>query len=215
MHSKNICNMQVQKITVGDLKENTYVLSCGNDALLIDPGADSGDDFQKIKDALVGKNLLAILCTHNHFDHVLGLHCFPDVPVYMHPLEIITFDFACLRYQQSYGVHVYKPTQGFLELDKTITIGPFSARVLHTPGHSPGSVCFYFEKDHILISGDTLFVGTYGRTDLPGSSPEAMRESLQELAKLPDKVHFYPGHGWDGLLEKEKQWIRDSFINKF
>ena len=199
--------MDIQKATVGMLKENTYCLSIGNDCILIDPGSDKPEDLQAINDMIGEKKLLAIFCTHNHFDHIGALHCF-DVPLYMHALDILTMKMMSLRAQQHYGITITLPAKPLRELQDKIAIGPFQAEVLHTPGHSPGSVCFWFKEQGILISGDTLFVGTHGRTDLPGSSQQDMVTSLQRLAKLPDKTKFYPGHGWDGVLSNEKSWMQ-------
>ncbi len=200
--------MDVQKATVGMLKENTYVLTIGNECLLIDPGSDAPEDLAAIKELIGEKKLLAVLCTHNHFDHIGALHCFTDVSQYMHTLDILTMQVMALRAQQHYGVDLTLPSKPLKELGTTVEIGPFHAEVLHTPGHSPGSVCFWFKEQNLLISGDTLFVGTHGRVDLPGSSPQAMKQSLARLTQLPESTHFYPGHGWDGEIKNEKSWMQ-------
>ena len=80
-------------------------------------------------------------------------------------------------------------------------------KVLHTPGHTPGGVCLWWEEGGVLMAGDTLFAGTYGRVDLPGSDPARMVESLRRLTELPDATRMYPGHGPETTIEAERVWM--------
>ena len=197
--------MEIIKIPVGPLKSNTYILKKGTDCILIDPGSNEQEDIVKVKQELSSLTLYGVLCTHNHFDHVSGITAFSQA-AYLHQEDIDWFDQMQAYSQAKFGISFHKPQ--LLALKETVSLGPFSCQVIHTPGHSPGSVCFYFPEENVLFSGDTLFVNTCGRVDLPYSSPEAMKESLQRLLTLPKTTTFYPGHGWDGILGEQEDWIR-------
>ncbi|MDO5401422.1 MAG: MBL fold metallo-hydrolase [Eubacteriales bacterium] len=185
--------MDVKTLSLGDYQTNCYILTKGSACLVIDPGYES----RRLTAALAGLEVQAVVLTHGHFDHVGAVRALAmeyDCPVYMGRGEL------SLPPMMSAGPLYYTNL-----LDEgEVTIGDFSLRVLATPGHSPGSVCLLIED--CLFSGDTLFAGSCGRTDFPGSDPRAMAESLRRLAGLEKDYTVYPGHGEASTLEEEKKY---------
>lgn len=181
-------------IPVGAYEANCIVLNDGTDALVIDPGQDAED----ILAVLSGNGLFlrAVVLTHGHFDHVNGLPGLlaanPGVPVYAHPSDKVMFGHPMNRNPPDYpGVACPENLHDVRELPADFPA--FGFRVLETPGHTPGSVCIL--AGDLLLSGDTLFAGSCGRTDFPGGSMADMRESLAALAQLPPGTKVIPGHG--------------------
>ena len=181
-------------IPVGAYEANCVILWVGKDALVLDPGQDS----ELLLAFLSGRNLRlrAILLTHGHFDHVNGipgiLEKNPDVPVYAHPSDWVMFGHPMNRNPPDYP-GVGKPANLHDIRDIVKDFPAFGFEVLETPGHTPGSVCV--KTGSLLLSGDTLFAGSCGRTDFPGGSMADMRRSLASLAKLPPETEVVPGHG--------------------
>lgn len=163
--------MKVEKVVVGSFRENCYIVSIKNDVLIIDPG----DEPTKIKEVIGNRNILGILITHKHFDHVGALSFFKE----------------------------YKEYSNDNLKEQEYTIGPFNLRVIKTPGHKEDAISFYFEKEKILFSGDFLFYETVGRCDLPGGSIEDMQRSIDKIKKYPHDIKVYPGHGISTTLEHE------------
>jgi len=200
--------MEVKKAVVGILKTNCYLLIKDKAILIIDPG----DEAEKISSLIYASGFLprAILLTHGHWDHFGASAALRDefgVKIYVHeldrpyvndPYECTFKDFPFLK---DYGTYVDE-----LLTEGSMTIEEFSFEVIHTPGHSRGSCCFYFPDKKILFSGDVLFRGSIGRVDLPCSEPEKMQQSLKKLSSLPDDVVVYPGHGMSTTIEIEKQY---------
>lgn len=159
--------MNVKRIVVGDLQENCYIIEKNTNAIIVDPG----DEPEKIEKELDKLNIVGILLTHNHFDHVGALSYFENKYNLKHNDEIEHFDYETIS----------------------------------TPGHSKDSLCFYFPKEKIMITGDFLFKGTIGRMDLPGGSILDMKNSLNKISKYPDDIVIYPGHGEKSTLGSEKK----------
>lgn len=198
-----IMDIAIEKIVVGEMQTNCYIVTCGKtgESFVIDPG----DEYEKIAEIVNKKKIRPafIVNTHGHADHIKedGKFC---LPVYIHSL-----DADCLRDPE-------KNLSGFLgfpvtvEVDAcvledgdTVNAGEMSFNVLHTPGHSPGSICLVSGK--LAFTGDTLFCGGYGRTDLPGGSEEQLFDSIRtKLMVLPDETVIYPGHGPSSTVGKEK-----------
>ena len=197
--------MKIERYVLGPIGTNTYLLEEEGKVLFIDPASKA----EKLFPLLEGKELLGILLTHGHFDHIKAVdglvkqyHC----PVYLHPLdrELATSDEL---YQQDvrrfgFGAKITVPLTDLEEGE--LQIGPFKCEVIHTPGHTPGSVLFRFEND--LFTGDTLFHGSIGRTDLYGGDWRQMKDSLRRIAELPAELNIYPGHEGLSTLAWEFQY---------
>lgn len=195
--------VKAQQIILHVLHANAYVVSEGTDAILIDPGSDQQEDIIAIKKALEGLHLHAILYTHNHYDHIMGGHLFPDVPHYMHEADIKTMSVFGEKARKVFSINFTEPEK-VLPLSDTMTFGALHVRVYHTPGHSPGSVSFLIGDD--LFTGDTLFAGMHGRTDLGGDMQD-MKASLALLGTFPNETKVHPGHGVSTTMGKEKKWM--------
>ena len=164
------------------------------------------DDVMKFVESQ-GAILKMILLTHGHFDHVMGVNYFWEkhhIPTYIHEndLPLLQTINNYTHYVRLNKVEVPK-VDGTFNGNTIFKLGKHLIRILETPGHTKGSVCFL--TDNLLISGDTLFQGTYGRTDLPTSSAEAMKQSLTRLFReLPDTTRVYPGHGHPTTIGAER-----------
>ena len=189
-------------IPVGVYEANCVILWNGEDALVLDPGQDA--DFLLAFLSERNLRLRAILLTHGHFDYVNGipgiLEKNPDVPVYAHPSDWVMFGHPMNRNPPDYpGVGTPANLHDIRDIVKDFPA--FGFEVLETPGHTPGSVCV--KTGTLLLSGDTLFAGSCGRTDFPGGSMADMRRSLAALAKLPPETEVVPGHGPSTTIARE------------
>ena len=188
--------MNIITLPVGELATNCYILHQNgrDDALVIDPGAES----QRILAALNGKRVAAVLLTHGHFDHTGALPAFSDAPIYIHRMDSVMLEDNHYSFGSMAGDEKQRPqATDYLEEGQKLHLAGIDLEVLHTPGHSRGSVCLKVGED--LFTGDTLFDGDYGRTDLPGGSAEQMRASLRRLLTLTG-CRFYPGHGPGNII---------------
>ena len=189
--------LQIHTLPLGDYQTNCYILHQeGNrDCVVIDPGYEPEIILCYLSEK--GLTLQAILLTHGHFDHVgavRDLAAQTDCQVYLNPKEL------AMPPMLTAGPLYYTHTYG--EGDR-LDIAGISFRVLETPGHTPGSVCLVAENN--LFSGDTLFRGSCGRTDLPCGDHRAMTESLKRLAALREDYNVYPGHGSNTTLAREQK----------
>lgn len=186
--------MKIHHMQVGMIQTNCYILwdDAEKKALIVDPGAD-GEKILKWIDR-EGLTPEAILLTHGHFDHTGGVKRIQDsthIPLYVHPAD----SFILRR-----SIVIEHPLHDGQELH----LGGLDIRVLHTPGHTPGSVCFLIGDT--LLAGDTVLEGTVGRTDLHGGDPRALIRSLQEkLASLEDTIEIYSGHGPSSTIGRERR----------
>jgi len=202
--------LQIEGFTVGPFAENPYLLACADtaQAILVDPGDSADTLWQAIE--VAGVTLVAIVLTHAHLDHVGAVQVLRErakVPVYLHPDDDDLLAHV-VEQGRMFGLafEPVAPADRQLAHGDRIKLGNVELQVLHTPGHSPGSMCLYSAADHALIAGDTLFQRSIGRTDLPGGDAKALFRSIREhLWPLPDEVHVYPGHGPVTTIGEEKQ----------
>jgi len=181
--------MEIKTVVVGQLENNCYIVSDGEtkEAIIIDPG----EEADKIIEASKGLKIKAVVLTHGHYDHVT------DAPKIGAPIWIHPNDEAMMSYSNQ------AKADKVLNNGDIFEVGSLKFEVLHTPGHSAGGICLYDGKE-TLFSGDTMFKGDHGRTDLPTSSGREMVESLKRLIKLPGNVKVYPGHGPTTTIKEEK-----------
>ena len=163
--------MDIKCIKTGYLEENCYIISKEDNCLVVDPG----DDASKIIDEIGEKNVLGVLITHYHFDHIGALD----------------------ELKERYNVEVidYKNRKNL--------IGNFNFEIIDTKGHKEDAVSYYFKEEKIMFVGDFIFEGTIGRCDLPGGNFEEMKKSLFNLKKLDKNIILYPGHGNKTTIERE------------
>jgi glyoxylase-like metal-dependent hydrolase (beta-lactamase superfamily II) len=184
--------INVTSACLGSLGTNAYLVEAGRHVLLVDPAAD-GPELR----ALVGdRRVDFVVDTHGHFDHVGGNWAVPSGAVCIHEADV---KLVSLFFPQ------HPPIQRMLRDGEDLVEG---VRVLHTPGHSPGSVILAL--DGVLLTGDLLFAGSVGRTDFPGGSDEEMNRSLRKLLALSGDYVVYPGHGEATTLERERR--RNPFL---
>ncbi len=205
--------MNLRRIFVGNLITNCYLMEFSDRIVLVDPG----DMPEKLLRACGDLPISDILLTHGHLDHTgaIGDLCDRfDCRVWMHEADKEFLNDDTLRAPASpaepWWRHDLKVTN-FIQDGEKILLGDGNEqillRVIHTPGHTPGSVCFHMEEQGILFSGDTLFKGAEGRTDFPGGDHAAIKESLKKLSTLPLPTSVYPGHGFGTNIGAE-DWIR-------
>jgi len=202
-------NLKLNVLSLGPLGTNCYIIEKENTALIIDPGG----DYDHLK-AHIEKSELdveAILLTHAHFDHIGAVEPVRkdyNVELYMHELEK---DWLTDPQLNGSGRYMMDPVSTLIPPDHLLnegqhTVGSVQFKVLHTPGHSPGSISFYFEDSGILIAGDTLFHRSIGRTDLPFGNHESLIKSIQEkIFTLPEDTIVFPGHGPETTVKEEKE----------
>jgi len=193
--------MLIETFILGSLSTNCYVVSSEKtkDAIVIDPGLDFSLEADQIFDYITqaSLNVKLIVNTHGHPDHISGDAVFQEK--YNVPICIHRSDAASLKGLEN----VNFPAAVLLEDGGLIKFGDESLKVMHTPGHTPGSICLLGER--LVFTGDTLFAGGIGRTDFPGGSDTYMRLSLQKLMRLPDYFFIYPGHGSTSIMGEEKR----------
>lgn len=202
--------MNLKMSTVGSLFTNCYVVWCSKtrEAIVIDPGFDRQSEAGKVLGVLKdnGLNVKFIVNTHGHLDHTCGNGVVKSVtgaPILIHKLDADMLS-EVRRRLFPFGSRVVSPSaDGFLDDGDVVRFGEVALRVLHTPGHSPGSISLVGED--YVFTGDTLFAGSVGRVDLPGGSGKELVRSLQKLAVLPDGFGVYPGHGPVSTIGEEKR----------
>ncbi len=185
--------INIVTVTVGMLNNQCYILSLPGreDCLVIDPGSEP----ETIRRACGGKKIAAILLTHGHFDHIGGVDALrgEDVPVMIHEKDAPLLASPELNASWMIGRSITaRPAQRLLHDGEEVDVAGIPLHVIHTPGHTEGSVCY--QTGSHLFTGDTLFHGGYGRTDLPGGDEQAMTASLKKIAPIAAKCTIYPGH---------------------
>lgn len=195
--------MKIHTLVVGPIETNCYIVEDEQtkEAIIIDPGEDANKIFNFLETHPL--KIRYIVITHGHFDHVGANWEIKEKTkalILIHELDVPMLSITSSPKADRYLV------------DKDqIDVGNLSFTVLHTPGHTPGGICLYNERERVLFSGDTLFAGTYGRTDLPYSSEKDMKKSLEKLLKLPPETKVYPGHGKPTTIGSEQNVIYDAW----
>lgn len=205
--------MEVIRYTLGPVATNCYiVVNDQKKGLLIDPAAPSPKVIEVLEQMQI--EIQGILLTHAHFDHIGGLEKMREItkaPVYMHEKEKEWIKNPSLNgsgrspWKQFVPEIICKDADVLLKADGKIQIGDFELNVLHTPGHSPGSISFAFEG--IIFCGDTLFYDSIGRTDLLEGNLTVLLTSIKEkLLSFPDETIIYPGHGEQSTIGRERKY---------
>ncbi|MEM1540211.1 MAG: MBL fold metallo-hydrolase [Candidatus Bathyarchaeia archaeon] len=204
--------MIIQMFTVGKLFTNCYIVACPEtmEAIIIDPGFDSDFEAEKIfrfSEEKEDLKLKYIVNTHGHPDHVCGNGIVKKhfkTSILVHEKDAFMLGTFGKVIAKSFGFNSSSPFADVLLKDGDyIRFGKVILKVMHTPGHTPGSISLIGESE--VFTGDTLFAGSIGRTDLPQSSESDMKKSLKKLANLPDSFKVYPGHGSTTTIGEEKQ----------
>jgi len=207
--------LSISSAVTGAFRENSYLLTCTQtrEAVFVDPGDDVPALLRLLTDA--GARPVGIWNTHAHLDHVFGVaalqRAFPGLPFLLHDDDVPWLE--SLEVQASmFGMDAPgRPVRtGALVDGQVLRFGSVSGTVLACPGHTEGGVSLWFEEAKALFTGDTLFVGSVGRTDLPGGAFEVLERSILGLYALPDDATFYSGHGPPGELGREKR--RNPFV---
>lgn len=206
--------VQVQVFPGNPIQQNgSVVYNDQKDAVIIDPSCYERFEQQELTDFIADNqlNVHAVLNTHCHIDHVAGNAFCVDtfkVPLLAHKEELFTLSFA-ERSAQMYGLTAYIPSPeptDFIEDKQVLRFGNLEFEVIFGPGHSVGHVAFYNAENRILIGGDILFKGSFGRVDLPGGSMEVLKKTIHErIFTLPNDTIVYPGHGPTTTIGEEKQ----------
>ena len=205
--------IKVEKFVVNPLSENSFILSDETkECIFIDPGFYYDEEYQEIKDYVRENNLkpVKITNTHCHFDHIMGVEFVRNefkIPFYAHADDVFWVEKAVAQGQMfGFEMNPVAPVDAFLSENEFVEFGNSRLQIIHVPGHSPGHVVFYNEKDKILIAGDVLFYGSIGRTDLPGGNYEKLISNIKnKLFVLPDDTTVFCGHGPETKLGFEKR----------
>lgn len=190
--------MKIEKFVIGMLGTNCYIVENEEtrECFLIDPAACPPEMTAHIRQK--GLHVQAILLTHGHFDHIMGIDGFLKefpVPVYAHEEEKALLNDAELNASAEYAAGYTFSGAEYLKDGQVLELAGMKIQVLYTPGHTIGGCCYYIQEEGVLFSGDTLFYGSTGRTDFPtGSQSRLIRSIREKLLVLPDETKVYPGH---------------------
>ena len=204
--------INIQKFTFNPFQENTYIVyNEEKKAIIIDLGMYEPNEFKQFFKFIDQHELepVMLLNTHTHLDHIFGNAKVLDqyqIPFGFHELDKVVFENAH-AVGLMYGMTFDKSPEPtfYIHENETIQLGNDSFKILLTPGHSPGSICFYNQEQNILISGDVLFQQSIGRTDLPGGNYETLMNSIHtELMALPNETIVYSGHGPETTIGSER-----------
>ncbi len=201
--------MRIKCFPTAEMGENCYVISSTqtNDAIILDPGEENPEVTEYIKNENITPKAIAL--THGHYDHIAGVNYYKEqykIPLICGCNETETLASPSLNLSPLFCGNAL-----ILKADKTMTegeeytFGDLTFKTIFTPGHTPGGMCLYFEKEGALFSGDSLFALSIGRTDFPGGSYRALTDSLKEkILTLPEETVVFPGHGPKTTVKTEK-----------
>lgn len=209
-------DIKVNIITVGAIQSNCYMIENREtkECAIIDPG----DETKKILEFISQKNLIpkAIFLTHGHFDHIMAARDIAEkfqIKIYASEQEADITNNANFNVSAMFQIPFVLNPDELLADGESIMVADIPFKVIHTPGHTKGSICFYIEKESILFSGDILFLESCGRTDFPtGDSNQLIISIREKLFALPDDVKVYPGHGSNTTIGHEKK--HNPYVNE-
>lgn len=205
--------MQIIPLVVGPVLTNCYIVICegSREAIVIDPGFDESDEemvLGRVRELKVAVKY--IINTHGHADHISGnskvkMETGAKIAIHAYDADMLLDPRKNLS--MLIGSNIVSPPPDIVLQDgDEILFGDLKIKVLHTPGHSPGSISLYLEEKGVIFTGDTLFAGSIGRTDIPGASYRKLISSIREkLLKLPDETRVYPGHGPETTIGIERR----------
>ena len=204
--------MQIEQFVVPPLENNAYLLIDDNvsKAAVIDPALGADVILSKAQELSV--QITHILNTHGHPDHICDNRRIKEetgAKLYIHELD---------AYRLLYNPFSNDPIPATVDIllkgGEIIEVGSLKVEVIHTPGHTEGGCCYYLAEEGVIFTGDTLFAGNIGRTDLDGSNPSAMLKSLKKLFTLPKSVKVYPGHGYSTTIADEYWMLESNYIER-
>lgn len=195
--------------TLSDWQTNCYLLKFPErgEAVLIDASFGPEPILQRLEDE--GLQLVALLLTHGHADHIGGVRAVKaatGAPLYIHPIDAPMLENPMLNLSAPFGMQLTAPpADHYVAEGESLTLCGQQFDVLFVPGHTPGHVCYRIGND--LFAGDTLFAGSIGRTDLPGGSHDLLVDGIRsKIMTLPPEMRVWPGHGPDTTVDQERQW---------
>jgi len=203
----------IQSFVFNAFQENTYIISDETkECVVVDPGCYDDDEKKELSDYVLDHQLKVtmLLNTHCHIDHILGNEFVKQkysTKLYIHQTEEFVLN-AQKIFAPHYGFNRYQEAKpdGYLVEGDVVEFGLQKFAVLFVPGHSPGHIAFYNEKEKVVLAGDVLFQNSVGRTDLPGGNHNTLIDSIhKKLFTLPDEVTVYPGHGGETTIGIEKR----------
>jgi len=212
--------LQVKRLILNPFQENTYIIyDQSGDAIIVDPGCYDKSDFDEVKWFIDSNDLKvkSLILTHGHIDHILGIDKLKElysVTCIAHADDIPLIE-TSPKHGLMFGLSLDKaPTiDAFIKDGDKISLGKSTIEVIHTPGHSMGGVCFLLPEEKMLFTGDTLFNGSIGRTDLLGGSYETLIQSItNRIIPLGDDIKIYPGHGDSSTIGFERK--NNPFLQK-
>ena len=201
--------MKIDRFVIGPVGTNCYIVrnEDTDECFVTDPAACPPELVGHIRKE--GLNVKAVLLTHGHFDHIMGIDGFLkeySVPVYVHEDDLKMMEDPQWNQSAIYTAGYTFAGAAPLRDGQTLSLAGYDFQVLHTPGHTPGGCCYYVKSEGVLFSGDTLFQRSVGRTDFEGSSTKDLIRGIREkLMVLPDDTHVYPGHMGETLIGYEKR----------
>ena len=199
--------IKIDTFVTGPLETNTYVIRCGEACAVVDPAMMWGEPLPFDRGTACGM----ILLTHGHGDHIAGVEAvkkaFKGARLICPAADAEMLSDAMLNLSQPFGMTVTAPqADELIEPGQTVAIGPSQWLVLDTSGHTPGGVSYYCDEAGVVFTGDSLFAGSIGRTDIPGASTGRLLRNIREsLLSLPDETRVLPGHGPETTIGQERR----------
>jgi glyoxylase-like metal-dependent hydrolase (beta-lactamase superfamily II) len=198
-------DMKVRTLSLWFKHTNCYVIGNEKECIVVDPGSRDENDISLVLDAVGSRSLLAVIATHGHYDHILGISHLNPRKVIISPKDYSIIEELNRKIFRLRRENVIPGKAVELSEEKHYDFNGIGFEIINTPGHTPGGICLLF--DGFIITGDTLFRHAYGRTDLFGGDEEEMMRSLCKLAGLSPGLRVFPGHGEKTTMSYEKEWI--------